>query len=80
MPPSNYPPPEDVFRLMMELRDKIVDRFLLLGIPTAEAKARLEAALWELLFRWDRVGDREQWLLNALEREAPKPTIPGKEH
>jgi hypothetical protein len=65
---------------MMKVRETIVDRFLLEDVSPAEAKARLETALRELVFRWDRVGDREQWLLRALDREVPKPTTPRKEH
>jgi transposase len=80
MPPSDRPTPEEVFRLVGKLRNRIVDRLILQGVSTAEARARLETALRELVVRWNRVGDRERWLLRALERKTRKPTTPRKEH
>jgi hypothetical protein len=80
MPPSDRPTPKELYRLVGKLRDRIVERFLIQGISRAEGRARLQTALRELVLRWNRVGDREQWLLRALDRKALKSTTPRKEH
>ena len=80
MPISDYPTTEEIQLLVKKLRHRIVNRFLAQGVSETEAAARLKAALVELVYRWNRVGDRERWLLQALDREAPKPTTtPRKE-
>lgn len=80
MPPSDRPTPEAIRRLARKLRPEIVKRFQAQGLSETEAVERLKTALRELSYRWNRVGDRERWLLQALDGEAPKLlTLPGKE-
>jgi hypothetical protein len=80
MPSSDHPTPEDIQRLVEKLRPEIVRRFQTYCLSETEAAERLKSALRELSYRWNRVGDRELWLLQALDEEAPKlPTTPRKE-
>jgi len=80
MPYSQRPTPEDLNRLMEKLGPEIAQGFRAQGISEAEAATRVEEALVELAHRWNRVGDRERWLLNRLSEEASKsPKPPGKE-
>jgi hypothetical protein len=77
---SDRPTPEEFERMMERLGSEIARRFRTQGLSNAEAMARLETALLELAYRWNRVGDREQWLLQALDGRPPKlPTTPRKE-
>jgi hypothetical protein len=80
MPSSDHPSPEEIQRLVAKLRPEIVQRLQELGLSEAEAAERVKAALRELAYRWNRVGDRERWLLLKLSGEAPKlSTTPEKE-
>lgn len=80
MPASDHPTPEEIQRLAEKLRPEIVRLFQTQGLSEAEAAERLTAALKELAFRWNRVGDRERWLLLALDGKSPKlPTTLRKE-
>ena len=80
MPSSDRPTPEEIQRLVAKLRPEIVRRLRDQGLSEAEAAERVKAALRELAYRWNRVGDRERWLLLKLSGEAPKlSTNPRKE-
>lgn len=80
MSSSDRPTPEEIKRLVAKLRPEIVRRFYEQGLSEEEASERVKAALRELVYRWNRVGDRERWLLLALSGEAPKlATTPRKE-
>lgn len=57
-----------------------IDRLLTgQGLSQAEGDARLSELVHELAARWDRVGDRERWLLEAVNRTPPRLSIPSKE-
>ena len=46
----------------------------------AEADLRITKALVRLSYRWDRVRDRERWLLDALRKDlVPCPEDSSKE-
>ena len=80
MSPSNRPTPEEIQRLVAKLRPEIVRRLQDQCLSEAEATERVRSALRELAYRWNRVGDRERWLLLAVSGEAPKlSTNPRKE-
>lgn len=80
MPLYDLPTTEEILLLFSKLRPEIVRRFLELGLSEEEAKVRVKAALRELAYRWNRIGDREEWLLRKLSGEAPKrSTTPEKE-
>ncbi|MFL6293999.1 MAG: hypothetical protein ACJ759_24140 [Thermoanaerobaculia bacterium] len=80
MASSDRPTPEEINRLMEKLGPEIARRFRAHGLSDAAAAARLETALRELAYRWNRVGDRERWLLQAIAGELPKlSTNPRKE-
>ena len=77
---SNRPTPEDFERLMERLGPEVARRFRAQGLSDKEAAARLQSALRELAYRWNRVGDRERWLLQVLDGGPPKlPTKSRKE-
>ena len=77
---SDRPTPEEFERMMDRLGSEIARRFRAQGLSNTEAMGRLETALLELAYRWNRVGDRERWLLQALEGRPPKlTTTPRKE-
>ena len=71
MPSSDRPTAEEIQRLVAKLRPEIVRRFVAQGVSEEEAAVRVKAALRELAYRWNEVGDRERWLLLALSGEAP---------
>lgn len=72
--------PEEFERIKEKLGPEIARRFRAQGLSNAEAMARLETALLELAYRWNRVGDRERWLLQVLDGRPPKlSTTPRKE-
>lgn len=77
---SNRPTPEDFERLMERVGPEIARRFRAQGLSDEAATERLETALRELAYRWNRVGDRERWLLQVLDGGPPRiPTTPRKE-
>lgn len=77
---SDRPNLEEILHLVAKLRPRIVRIFLDLRLSDEEVKERVKAALRELAWRWNRIGDREQWLLLKLRGEAPKlSTTPEKE-
>lgn len=87
MPASDKPTMEEVDRLVARLEPEISRRFRERGVSPEEAAERLDSALVELVFRWNRVGDRERWLLGKLDPDAApgaasnpgRPKPPGKE-
>lgn len=80
MPSSDRPTPEEIQRLVAKLKPEIVRRLHDQGLSEAEATERVKEALREVAYRWNRVGDRERWLLLKLSGEAPTlSTNPEKE-
>ena len=66
--------------MMEKLGPEVARRFRAQGLAHEEAAARLETALRELAYRWNRVGDRERWLLQVLDGGPPQLfTTPRKE-
>ncbi|MFL6264135.1 MAG: hypothetical protein ACJ76Y_30995 [Thermoanaerobaculia bacterium] len=66
MSSSSEPTRDDLRRLVDRLQPKIARLFKRHGVSTAEAESRVAAALIRLSYRWDRVRDREVWLLTEL--------------
>lgn len=67
MPSSGEPTRADLRRLVDRLKPKIARLFARHGVPTKEAEMRVTAALIRLSYHWDRVRDREKWLLTELQ-------------
>jgi hypothetical protein len=67
MSSSGEPTRDDLQRLVDRLQPKIARLFKRHGISTAEAERRVTAALIRLSYHWDRVRDRERWLLTELQ-------------
>jgi hypothetical protein len=68
MSSSGEPTQDELRRLVDRLRPKITRLFERHGVSAADAESRMTAALARLSYRWDRVRDREGWLLTALEK------------
>lgn len=68
MSSSGEPIRNDLRRLVDRLRPKIARLFERHGVSAAEAESRVTEALARLSYQWDRVRDRERWLLTALEK------------
>jgi hypothetical protein len=66
MSSSGKPTRDDLRRLVDRLQPKIARLFKRYGVSTAEAERRMAAALIRLSYQWDRVRDREVWLLTEL--------------
>jgi hypothetical protein len=66
MSSSSKPTRDDLRRLIDQLQPKIARLFKRYGVSTAEAERRVAAALIRLSYQWDRVRDREVWLLTEL--------------
>lgn len=80
MPSTDHPTIEEILRLVAKLRHEIVRRLEAQYLSEEEAKERVKAALRELAYRWNQVGDRERWLLLKVSGEAPKlSTTPEEE-
>jgi hypothetical protein len=69
MPSSDRPTDQDLARLLDRLRPKIIRRLRLSGVPEAEAERMVGEALIGVAYRWDRVRDRERWVLEFFEKE-----------
>jgi hypothetical protein len=69
MSSSGEPTRDDLRRLLDRLQPRIARLFDRYGVSTLEAERRVTEALTRLSYRWDRVRDRERWLLDALRKD-----------
>jgi hypothetical protein len=67
MPSSSEPTRADLRRLADRLEPKIARLFARHGVSGKESEMRVAAALIRLSYQWDRVRDREKWLLTELQ-------------
>jgi hypothetical protein len=80
MSSSGEPTRDDLRRLLDRLQPRIARLFERHGVSTQEAEWRTAEALIRLSYRWDRVRDRERWLLDALRKDlAARPEESSKE-
>jgi hypothetical protein len=80
MSSSGEPTRDDLRRLLDRLQPRIARLLQRHGVPMADAERRVTGALTWLSYRWDRVRDRERWLLDALRRDlAARPEASSKE-
>ncbi len=80
MSSSGEPTRDDLRRLLDRLQPRIARLFERHGVSTLEAERRTAEALIRLSYRWDRVRDRERWLLDALRKDlAARPEESSKE-
>lgn len=66
MSSSGKPTRADLRRLVDRLKPKIARLFERHGVSGKESEMRVTAALIRLSYQWDRVRDREKWLLTEL--------------
>lgn len=69
MSSSDRPTDQDLADLLARLRPKIIQRLQLQGVPVEEGERILGEVLTGVAYRWDRLRDREQWVLESLEKE-----------
>jgi hypothetical protein len=80
MSSSGEPTRDDLKRLLDRLQPKIARLFERHGVSALEAERRVTEALTLLSYRWERVRDRERWLLDALRKDlAARPEESFKE-
>jgi hypothetical protein len=66
MPSSREPTGADLRRLVDRLKPKIARLFERHGVSGKESEMRVAAALIRLSYQWDKVRNREVWLLTEL--------------
>lgn len=69
MPSSDRPTDQDLADLLARLRPRIIQRLRLQGVPVAEGERIIGEVLTGVAYRWDRLRDHEQWVLETLEKE-----------
>lgn len=67
-PPHGTRDDEPVSRLLDRLRGEIESIFAAYGLEEGEAEEVLQEILFMLIYLWDRIGNRELWLVSALRR------------
>jgi hypothetical protein len=72
MSPSNGPTAQDLTQLLDRLRPRIARLFERHRVSEPEAEKLVRDALVGIAYRWGRVREREQWVLDALAREIAK--------
>ena len=75
----NRPTRDAIDQILERLGPEIARRFHEQGLSQSEATTRLAGLMLELAARWDRVGDRERWLLEAVSGTPPRLPISPKE-
>lgn len=68
LPPEGTREGEPIADLLARLRPEIEQLLASHGLAEGEADEVLHEILFMLIYRWDRIGDRELWLLTALKR------------
>jgi hypothetical protein len=80
MSSSDEPTRDDLRRLIDRLQPRIAALFARQGVSPVEAERRVTETLVQLSYRWDRIRNREQWLLEALRTDlAARPEESSKE-
>jgi hypothetical protein len=59
---------EPIAEMLARLRPEIESQLAYHGLGEGEAEEILNELLYMLIYRWDRIGDRDLWLLAALRR------------
>jgi hypothetical protein len=70
------PASRDVVLLLERLRPRIVDLLQRHGCAPETAAGLIREAMIALLYRWSRVRDREQWLLDRIEKAVRRTVNP----
>jgi hypothetical protein len=69
MSSSGEPTRDDLRRLLDRLQPRIARLLERHEVSELEAERRVREALIRLSYRWERVRDRERWLLDALRKD-----------
>jgi transposase len=75
----NRPTRDAIDKILERLGLEIARSFKEQGLSQAEAATRLAGLMLELAARWDRAGDRERWLLDAVNGTPPRLSTSPKE-
>lgn len=69
MSSSGGPTDQELADLLARLRPRIVQRLRLRGVPVAAGERIIGEVLTGVAYRWDRLRDHEEWVLETLEKE-----------
>jgi len=72
MSPSNGPTEQDLIQLLDRLRPRIARLFERYRVSEPEAEKLVRDALVGIAYRWGRVREREQWVLDLLAKQVGK--------
>ena len=72
VPPSGTRNDEPIAEMLERLRPEIEYLLAVHGLEEGEAEEILHELLFMLIYRWDRIGDRDLWLLSALRRSCTR--------
>lgn len=67
-PPGGTRDDEPVSRLLDRMRGEIEHTFAHYHLEEGEAEEVLQEILFMLIYLWDRIGNRELWLISAVRR------------
>jgi len=68
VPPSGTRDDEPAAMLLERLRGEIEQTFASYRLDEGEAEEVLQDLLFMLIYLWDRIGNRELWVVSALRR------------
>ena len=77
--PSDRPATQDLDRLFEKTRRRIEDLLWRYGYTVETATGPIREAVFALMHRWSRVRDREQWLLDRIEKAVRRAEHPSLE-
>jgi hypothetical protein len=79
MSSSGEPTRDDLRRLLDRLQPRIARLFDRHGVSPLEAELRVMETLIRLSYRWERIRDRERWLLDTLRKDLARTEESSKE-
>jgi hypothetical protein len=77
-PPSGTRDHEPILDLLRRLRGEVEQILAHFRLGEREAEEVLQEILCMLVYRWDRIANRELWLLATLKRSCVRRTCQGR--
>ena len=72
VPPDGTRDDEPIAELLTRLRPEIEQALGSYALDEQEAEKVLHEILFMLIYRWDRIGNRELWVLTTLRRSCAR--------